>query len=96
MLNQYLHDPPKFENFNDNTVIFLEFNVSFTSFFTLVRHRRRRVLSLVIASGRPSVRLSVFPSVRPERRSRSNSFKISGISLTFGGMMHSNMKQIAI
>ena len=30
------------------------------------------------------------------RRYRSNSLRISGISLKFDGMMHSNMKQIAI
>ena len=34
---------------------------------------------------------------RPEgRRYRSNSLSISGVSLKFGGMMHSNMKQIVI
>ena len=41
---------------------------------------------------RPSVRLSV----RPERRSRSNSLRISANIPKFGGMMHSTMEQIAI
>ena len=44
----------------------------------------------------PLVCSSVCPSVRPERRYRSNSLRISVISLTFGEMVHSNMKQIAI
>ena len=56
----------------------------------------RRVLSSVIASGRPASYLSVCPSVHPERHSHSNSLMILGISPKFGGMMHSNMKQIAI
>ena len=30
------------------------------------------------------------------RRYRSNYFRISGISLNFGGMMHSNKKQMGI
>ena len=68
--------------------------------FTLSRHRHRRVLSLVIASicpsVRPSIRPSACPSVRPNRSSRSNSLRISAISLKFGGMMHSTMEQIAI
>ena len=49
---------------------------------------------------RPSVRLSVCPSVslsvRPERRYRFNSLRISAFSLTFGGMMHTAVEQIAI
>ena len=36
------------------------------------------------------------PSVRPERRSRSNSLRIIAISLKFGGIMHSTMEHIAI
>ena len=40
----------------------------------------------------PSVCLSVCPS---KWCYRSNSLKISGISLKFGGVIHSNMKQIA-
>ena len=44
---------------------------------------------------RPTGRLSVRPSVRPERRYVSNSLRISGISLKLGGMMHSIMEQIA-
>ena len=62
------------------------------SFFTLGRHRRWRVLSSVNASSRPSV----CPSVHPEWRYRSNSSRISAISLKFHGMMHSSMEQIAI
>ena len=45
---------------------------------------------------RPSVRLPVCPPVRPERRSRSNSLRITAIDLKLGGMMHSTMKHIAI
>ena len=56
--------------------------------FTRGRHRCRRVLSSAIAFVRPSV--------RPERRYRSNALRISCINLKFGGMMQSNMKQIAI
>ena len=36
----------------------------------------------------------VHPFVRPERHYHSNFLRISAISLKFGGMMHSNMKQI--
>ena len=61
--------------------------------FTVDCHRRRRVLSSVIASVRLSIRPSCL-SVRTERRSRSNSLRISAIRLTFGGMMHSTMEQI--
>ena len=38
----------------------------------------------------------VHPSVRPEIHYHSNSLRISAISIIFGGMMHSNMKPIAI
>ena len=37
-----------------------------------------------------------FLTRREGRRYRSNCLRISGISLQFGGMMHNNMKQIAI
>ena len=47
---------------------------------TLGRHRRWRVLSSVIPSVRPSVWPSVCPSVCSERRSGSNSLRISVIS----------------
>ena len=51
------------------------------------------VVLCVIRSVRPSVCFSL--SVRPERRSGSNSLGISAISLKFGVVMHSSMKQIA-
>ena len=60
--------------------------------FTLGNHRRRRVLSSVIASVCPSV----CPSVRPERHYRSDSLRISVISLKFVGMMHSTTEQIVV
>ena len=61
------------------------------SIFTLDRHWRWRVLSPVIASVRPSIRLSV-----PNDVTTLNSLMNSAISLEFGGMMHSPMEQIAI
>ena len=45
---------------------------------------------------RPAGRLPVCSSVRPERRSRSNSLGFLAISLKFSGKMHSTIKQIAI
>ena len=39
---------------------------------------------------------SVCPPTRPKRRYRSNSLRISAISLTFGGMMHNTMEQITL
>ena len=51
------------------------------------RHRPRQVL--------PSFNASICPSVRPERY-RSNSLRISAISLKFCGMMYSTIKQIVI
>ena len=63
--------------------------------FTHRRNRWRRILSSAIASVRPSVCPSVSLSV-PERRYRSNSLRISDISLHFGGIMHSIIQQIAL
>ena len=40
--------------------------------------------------------LDIFLARSQGRRYRFNSLRISGISLKFGGMMHSNMKEIAI
>ena len=76
-------------NFND----MMEKNILLC--LTLGRYRRRRVLSSVIPVGR----LSISPSIRlsfPKIRHHSNSLRISAISLTFGGMMHSTMGQITI
>ena len=45
----------------------------------------------------PSVCLSISPSVHPEQwHYLSNSVRISAISLKFGGLIHSTMKQIAL
>ena len=41
----------------------------------------------VRSTGRLSVRPPVYPSVRPERHYRSNSLRISALSLKFGGMI---------
>ena len=40
--------------------------------------------------------MSACPSVRPERRYRSNSLRNSAIGLKFGEAMHSTMKQVVI
>ena len=45
---------------------------------------------------RRSLRPSVRPSVHPERRYHSNALRISTISLKFGRMIHSTMKETAI
>ena len=58
------------------------YTVHITSIFSLDRHRRRRVLS----SSHVSTDLPVCPSVRPERRYRSNCLRFSAIGLKFGGM----------
>ena len=56
----------------------------------------RRVMSSAIASVRPSICLSIRPSVHPEWRFLYNTFRIIAISLKFGGAMHSTMEGIAI
>ena len=43
-----------------------------------------------------SFRHSLRPSIRPKRRYRSNSLRISAMGLKLGGMIHSTIKQIAI
>ena len=57
--------------------------------FTLCHCRHQRVLSLFHAQ-------FIHPSIHPERRHHSNSLRISAISLNFGGMIHSTMKQISL
>ena len=52
-----------------------------------------RIFTLGRARYCRSMRPPVRPSACPERRYHSNALRISAISLKFGGMMHSTMKQ---
>ena len=62
-------------------------------------YRQASLASTSIVVGhcvRLSVRLFVCPFVRPKRRDRFNSLRISANSLKFGEMMYSTTQQIAI